>query len=165
MPCTCFLPHACFLQLRVELLPPKMAATRGINQVGGACLTSIDEISDIEHISDCNPSSDKDEEQLHTVTVSAIKDLEAVYHCKNIEPSAGQIVTCDICHSTQKPPHPKLTAKLIVHTKGSRLTLKATDQILKEIAQSDTVTPHYILFAPAFSCHYNFNLITAVSRK
>jgi hypothetical protein len=83
-----------------------------------------------------------------------------------MEPSASQIITCEICHSTQKLPEPKLTAKLIVHTKGSRLTLKATDQILKEIAQSDTITPQEILFAPAFTCHYNkFNIITAVSHK
>ena len=132
---------------------------------------SIDEISDIESI-ECNPSSDEDEEQLHTVTVSAIKDLESVYRCincnKNMEPSASQIITCQICHSTQKLPEPQLAAKLIVHTKASKLTLKANDRVLREIAQSqsDTITPHDILFAPAFTCCYNrYNIITNVSRQ
>ena len=39
----------------------------------------------------------------------------------------------------KKLPEPKLTAKLVVHTKGSRLTLKATDQFLMEIAQSSSI--------------------------
>lgn len=74
---------------------------------------------------DSNPSSsDEDEEQvLHTVTVLATKELEAVYHCVNcnknmdLNQPPNQVFTC---HSI---PDPEQTGKLIIDANGSRLTL------------------------------------------
>lgn len=138
-----------------------------------AASRSIDKISCIENIQLEFSSSDEDEEHvLHTVTVLATKELEAVYHCvncnKNMDLSqpASQVVTCETCHSTQKVPDPRQTVKLLIDANGSRLTLKATDQIIKDIAQSENVTdPRDLLFAPPFTCHYSrYNNITKISR-
>ena len=127
--------------------------------------TCIDEISDIDDVIDCTTSSDDDEDQLHSVSLSGIKDLEATYQCiscnKTVKPSTGQVGTCETCHRTQKLTDAKLSGRLIIHTGDSRLTLRASHDILKAIAQSDTITAHDLLFAPMFNCTYNkFHLIT-----
>ena len=116
--------------------------------------TSIDEISDINDVIDCTTSSDDDEDQLHSVSLSGIKDLEATYQCnKSVKPSTSQIGTCETCHTTQKLTDAKLSGKLIIHTGDSRL--RASHDILKAIAQSDTFTAQDLLFAPMFNCTYN----------
>ena len=118
--------------------------------------TSIDEISDIDDVIDCTTSSDDDEDQLHSVSLSGIKDLEATYQCiscnKSVKPSTSQIGTCETCHTTQKLTDAKLSGN---HTGDSRLTLRASHDILKAIAQSDTFTAQDLLFAPMFNCTCN----------
>ena len=63
----------------------------------------------------------------------------------------------------QKLSEPKVSARLVIHAEHQKLVLK---EILKTIAQSQTIIPQDILFAPMFNCPYNnFNSITSVSRQ
>ena len=117
------------------------------------------EISDIEGVRDCQLSSDEDEEQLKGVFVSGVKDLEIIFLCvncnKSVTLSSSDIVTCETCSTTQKLSDPKMIAKLIVHSQTHKLTMRASGDILKAIARSETVTAQHILFASMFNCTYN----------
>ena len=120
---------------------------------------SMDEVSNIEDTIDCQ-FSDEEEEQLKGVSISGVRDLEVIHLCVNCNKNVTRnIVTCETCNTTHDP---KITAK---HSQNYKLTLRATGDILQQIAQSDKVTAQDILFASLFNCTYNtFNTITSISR-
>ena len=125
---------------------------------------SKDEISDIHDVINSYTPSDDDEEQLQCVSVSGIRELQSFHQCnRSVKPSSSNIGTCN---TMQKLSEPKVSARLVIHAEHQKLVLKASDEILKTIAQSQTITPQDILFAPMFNCPYNnFNSITSVSRQ
>ena len=133
--------------------------------------TSADEISDIEDVIEPTPSSDEEEECLQSVTISGVRQLETIYNCitcsKTVVPTNEYVGVCDSCHTTQKLPAPKQTAKLFIQNGPQRLLLRANDIKLKEITQlQKEVTAQDLLFSPQFDCTYNkFKTITQVSRK
>ena len=123
---------------------------------------SKDEISDIDDVIDGYTSSDDDQEQLQCVSVSGIRELQSFHQCihcnKSVKPSSSNIGTCETCSTMQKLSEPKVSARLVIHAEHQKLILKASDEILKTIAQSQMITP-------MFNCTYNkFNSITSVSR-
>ena len=129
---------------------------------------SKDEISNIDVIDSYTSSSDEDEEQLQCVSVSGIRELQSFHQCihcyKSVKSSSSNIGTCETCNTMQKLSEPTLSARLVIHAEHQKLVLKASDVILKTIAQSQTITPQDLLFAPMFHCTYNkFNSITSVS--
>ena len=80
---------------------------------------STDEISDVENIPEPTTSDeDTDDEHLQEVTVSGVKNLEAVYKCiscaRNIHPTNTHMGECSACNTTQKHTYPKQTARLII---------------------------------------------------
>ena len=106
-------------------------------------------------------------------TVSGVKELDTFYGCLScgkaimpLPPHEKQIGVCEQCKITQKL-SPKQTAKLTVECGTTKVTLKAFDEIIKNIAQSDTkVSEPDLLLAPSFDLSYNkFNIITKVSRN
>ncbi len=122
---------------------------------------SKDEISNIDVIDSYTSSSDEDEEQLQCVSVSGIRELQSFHQCihcyKSVKSSSSNIGTCETCNTMQKLSEPTLSARLVIHAEHQKLVLKASDVILKTIAQSQTITPQDLLFAPMFHCTYNNN--------
>ena len=109
-----------------------------------------------------------------SASVVGLKDLETHYACVNcnkpaVTPTDEHTGVCDNCSIMQKLTS-KQTTKLIVTARGTRITLKAFDDAIREIAQckpdATKVSPQELLFAPAFNCSYNkFHTITKVSRQ
>ena len=64
---------------------------------------------------------------------------------------SDSIATCKVCNTTQRIGNTRLTAKLIVDQGQYRLTLRAYDDALKTIAQSDNVAPCELLFVPVIT--------------
>ena len=133
---------------------------------------SIDSIKDIKGAVKHVPSPEHAEnESLEDVTVMGIKQLDDFYTCMNcskhfLSPNS-QIGTCDTCGTTQKLSAPYTTAKLIVECGGKKFTLRAYEEILKSITQTQSsITSQDLLFALPFDCQYNkFNVITQITRK
>lgn len=137
-------------------------------------IVSFDKIEPIVGLSTTEPPSSSDEEEDMTcATVSGVKELDTFYGCLScgkaimpLPPHEKQIGVCEQCKITQKL-SPKQTAKLTVECGTTKVTLKAFDEIIKNIAQSDTkVSEPDLLLAPSFDLSYNkFNIITKVSRN
>ena len=113
----------------------------------------MDKVSDIEDTIDCQ-FSDEEEEQLKGVSISGVRDLEdleVIHLCvncnKNVTPSTSNIVT------TQKLSDPKMTAN---HSQNYKLTLRATGDILQQIAQSDYSVPSLKLAIPSLDQQWSF---------
>lgn len=134
----------------------------------------IDKIEPLTELCTNNTASSfssDDEEDLTSVSVIGLKDLETFYGCIScsnaITPTDQYTGICDKCNITQKLISQQ-TARLIIKSGEAKITLKAFDKIIKIIAQSDTseVSAQELLFAPAFDCSFDkFHVITRVSRK
>ena len=105
-------------------------------------------------------SSSDEEEDLTSASIIGLKDLETYYACincsKTMTPNDQRIGVCNNCNITQKLTS-KQTARLIVKSGAAKITLKAYDDVIKVIAQSNTleVSAQELLFAPMFDCSYN----------
>ena len=116
-------------------------------------------------------SSSDEEEDLTSASIIGLKDLETYYACinrsKTVTPNDQHIGVCNNCNITQKLTS-KQTARLIVKSGAAKISLKAYDDVIKVIAQSNTleVSAQELLFAPMFDCSYNkYHVITKISRK
>ena len=133
----------------------------------GATIEEIDDLVDI--VSDPEPSSD-DDDILTAVTVDGVQQLESVYSCinckKSISATTDSLVVCEVCQTTQKITKQRYTAKLFIQLGQQRLSLRAYDEALKQIAQTDgSIKCEDLLFAPPFDLSYNkYHVITDVSR-
>ena len=127
---------------------------------------SFDNISDLSDIDD-HDSSDNDEEQLLAATVIAVQQLDTLYTCinckKSVKPGTKQnIGVCDGCGTMQKLSNPRITAKLFMQDKDQcRVTLRAYNETLKIIAQTDHVTSENLLLSPQLDVTYNKFHVTA----
>ena len=67
----------------------------------------------------------------------------------------------------QKKGIPRFSAKLfITNSLSERISLKAYDEALKSIAQTDEIKCEDLLFAPPFDVKFNkYHVITHVARK
>ena len=86
------------------------------------------------------------------------KQLETVYVCvscnKNVYPTNGYIGICVACNTTLSPP--KQTAKLLLQCGRKKLTLRANDETLREIAHSQKdITAQDLLYTPGIDFTYN----------
>ena len=137
---------------------------------------SFDELDDPELAVTLNSISDEESDsELHEVIISGIRQLESVTACivcnrslNTIDEKLGQ---CSACDTVQKlSENTKQTAKLIISTGTHKVTLKAHEETLRAIANTDNlekmITPQDLLYAPVFNCTFNqYNTITKVSRQ
>lgn len=144
---------------------------QGKPQLTFPSVASVDEIDDIEDIVDeVTSDEDANEETLQGVTVSGIRQLEKIYTCvncdKNVHPVDPHIGECSSCATIQKLMHEKQTAKLLLHDGSHMHTLRANDDVLRAIADTQSeVSAQDLLYAPAFNATFNqFNIITKISR-
>ena len=86
---------------------------------------------------------------------------------KTVEPKTSTVGVCVTCNTTQKLNNKKLSARLFIQSNvpGQKsVTLKAYDDILRLISQTEELTCENLLFAPSFNVSYNqFNIITEVT--
>ena len=123
-------------------------------------VVSFDRIEPITDLCTSDPASSSEEEDLTPASVTGVKDLETFYACFNCSkavtptpsatPNDKQIGVCDQCNITQKL-SPTQTAKLVVKCGTAKVTLKAFDDIIKGIAQSDTEVNELDLPSPTTS--------------
>lgn len=132
---------------------------------------TIDEIEDIPNVSKPEPSGD-DEETCTAVTIAGIQQLEAnttCINCKKLIPATSESVcVCENCNTMQKTTNHRYSAKLFMtNNNNERLSLRAYDEALKSIAQTDkNISSQDLLFAPPFDVTFNkYHVITHVSRK
>lgn len=143
----------------------------GKRQLSFPSTKSCNEISDLPDVVSTTSSDDDEDESLQLVSVSGVKSLETIYTCiscaKYVIQSNEYIGVCQSCQMTQKLPPPKQVAKLLVQTEDKRLSLKATDDALRQITQLQReVTAQDLLFSPKFNCVYNkYHTITRVFRN
>ena len=123
---------------------------------------SVDETND-------SPSSDEDED-LVQASIVGVKDLETMYSCincnKTVTPDDSEVGTCETCKTMQKLIS-KQTAKLTIKSGTTKVTVRAYDEALREIAQKSgaELTAQDLLFPPVFTCSYNkFHVLKSVSR-
>ena len=137
-------------------------------------IVSFDKIEPISGLSTSEPASSSDEEEeLTSATISGIRELDTFYGCFNCgkavtptPPHDKQIGVCEQCKITQKL-SPKQSAKITIECGTTKVTLKAFNDIIKDIAQSEAkVSEPDLILAPSFNLSYNkFNIITKVSRN
>lgn len=79
-----------------------------------------------------------------------------------MHPVNSHIRECTACSTTQKLTNPNQTAKLIMQSGTKMLTLRAYDEALRAITDSQIeVSSQDLLYAPPFDCTYNkLNVIT-----
>ena len=135
---------------------------------------SQDDISDIEDSIDIFTSEEDDDDLIEEVTVCGIKALTTVYVCINcnrsIQPVNEHMADCSACNTIQRLSSPKQTAKLLVVSGSTRISLRAYDKALREITDTQTsqkeISAQDLLYASQFDCTYNkYNIITNVSRN
>lgn len=82
--------------------------------------STIDEIDDLENVTDDNAPLDDEEEHLAAITVTGIQQLESLHTCinckKTIHPTKSTTGVCNTCNTMQRMSNPKLTAKLFIET-------------------------------------------------
>ena len=129
--------------------------------------STIEETDYLENVIAEPESSSDDDEFLAAVTVAGVQQLEAIYTCINCKkgiPAAlnETMATCDNCKTMQKMSTKRQTAKLFNDNSQQHIALRAHDDFLKAIAQTDgQINSEDLLFAPPFDIKYNkYHVIT-----
>lgn len=136
----------------------------------GACIKSINYLSDITEEDD----SDKGEpdEVLIDAKVIDVHQLEQTYICLHYKEGklgvqSGDIVTCELCNTTQGLHTSKKTAKHFLEGADitDHVTIWAYQDMLQAVAQNIITTPENLPLAPFFDSAYNeYPLLTRVTR-
>lgn len=146
----------------------------GKKQLSFPSMISFDEIEDLEPIVDDSPPSSDEEETITSVTVSGVRDLEAQYSCNNcsrgdVTETETDVGLCANCGTAQRlilRQSAKVTVRLPDDT---RVTLRALDSSLREIAQCDEskeIKLHDLVYAPQFDCTYTkFHVMKQIHRS
>ena len=130
------------------------------------CGASVDDISDIE---DVNNFVDDTKEQYcaKAASIAAVNQFENCINCKKNVKEEPKFGVCDTCGTVQKLRNPRISAKLFIqcHAEGQTLSLRAYNESLKLIAESEHFTPQDLLSATFDALYNDYNIITKVSRS
>ena len=134
--------------------------------LSGGTIEQIDEIQNIELL---QPIDEAEEDtQLLNATIIAVNELQTITSCihckKNFESSGSSILICTHCGTHQKCFSFKTTAHLYILSQNSQYTLRAYNDQLKSIAETQEMTISALLNARPFHLAFNkYHTITQVT--
>ena len=128
---------------------------------------TAEEIDDLENVIATSTSITKkeDHELMTNVTVAGVQleNLHTCVSCKAELTTSETVTTCTNCNATQIKGTCKQTAKLIISSASSRVTVRAYKEALTAITLKDKVTSEDLLFAKPFNIEYNkYHVVTKV---
>lgn len=137
----------------------------------GATIKAIDHI-EVNHTIEDVPDEilENNLPEARVVGIQLLENVMTCICCKKglVEPTTNQgIGKCQICSTVQllESTNHKMTAKLYVSSGSTTKTLRAYENILVDISQSQEINHENLLGAPAFNVFFtDYNVITSISR-